>query len=112
MGLCAFGDRNNAIGVAFYDGRIITWRRDHGAMRQLAQQPAPESAKLFLQMTVQRGSHFQFAFSSDGQEWTSTTAAADKKDLPPWDLSVRVALTVGGPGEAAGVFDSFSIRPL
>ena len=111
-GLCAFGDSDNALGAACSDGRIITWRRDKGVTRQLAQQPAPDAPKLRLRLTARHGYRFQLAVSSDGEEWIPCGEAADAKDLPPWDRSVRVALTVGGVAEAEGIFDSFSIKPL
>lgn len=112
VGLCAFGDSENAMGAVFQGGQIITWWRDRGVTRQLAQQPAPEAAKLFLQLTARHGYRFQLAVSADGKTWTPCGAAADAKDLPPWDRSVRVALTVGGAPNAEGLFNSFSIKPL
>ena len=111
-GLCAFGDSENAMGAAFQDGRVIIWRRDRGVTRQLAQQPAPDAPKLFLQLTARHGYRFQLAVSADGKTWTPCGDAADAKDLPPWDRSVRVALTVGGALNAEGIFDSFAIKPL
>lgn len=111
-GLCAFGDDENALGAALSDGHIITWRRDKGVTRQLAQQPAPDASKLQLRLTARHGYRFQLAVSADGEKWIPCGEAADAKDLPPWDRSVRVALTVGGVAGAEGTFDSFSIKPL
>lgn len=112
IGLCALGDSENAVGAAFCDGKIITWRRDHGHMRQLAQQSAPDAPKLFLQLTARHGYDFQLAFSADGEKWIPCGEAIDARDLPPWDRGVRVALTVGGVAGAEGTFDSFSFQPL
>jgi beta-xylosidase len=111
-GLCAFGDAENAMGAAFCDGQIITWRRDRGEAQQLAQQPAPAAPKLYMRLTARHGYHFQLAVSADGEKWIPCGDAADAKNLPPWDRSVRLALTVGGSAQAEGTFDSFSIRPL
>jgi len=111
-GLCAFGDAENAMGVVLQDESIILWRRDRGETRQLAQQLAPAAAKLFLRLTARHGYRFQFAVSADDDMWIPCGEAADAKNLPPWDRSVRVALTVGGGADAEGVFDSFSIKPL
>ena len=112
LGLCAFGDAENAMGAVFCDSQIITWRRDKGIWRRLAQQPAPEGDKIFLQLTARHGCHFQLAVSADGKNWVPCGAPAEARDLPPWDRSVRVALTVGGADQAAGQFDSFSIHTI
>jgi len=112
VGLCAFGDSENAFGVAFCDGRIITWRRDRGHARELDGQTAPAAAKLYLRLTARQGYRFQPEVSPDGAQWQPCGAAADAKELPPWDRSVRVALTVGGILNAEGSFDSFSIQPI
>jgi beta-xylosidase len=111
-GLCALGDSENAMGAVFCDGSIITWRRDKGETRQLARQPAPDAPKLYLKLTARHGYHFQLAVSADGEKWMPCGDSADAKDLPPWDRSVRVALTVGGAAGAEGTFDSFSIKLL
>jgi len=111
-GLCALGDSENAMGAVFQDGRIIIWRRDKGVSRQLAQQPAPAAQKLFLRLTARYGFRFQAAVSADGEKWIACGDSADAKELPPWDRSVRVALTVGGAPNVEGTFDSFSIQPL
>ena len=111
-GLCAFGDSDNALGAAFSNGRIITWRREKGVTRQLAEQSAPAATKLYMRLTARHGYRFQFAVSTDGQTWTPCGEAADAKELPPWDRTVRVALTVGGVPDAEGIFDSFSLKPF
>jgi beta-xylosidase len=109
-GLFAFGDSKNAMGAVFSDGQVITWRRDKGVTRELGHSPAPRGPKLHLRLTARQGYHFQLAMSSDGKNWSPCGDAADAKDLPPWDRSVRVALTVGGVADAEGIFDSFSIE--
>lgn len=111
-GLCAFGDSENAMGAVLCDGSIITWRRDQGVTRRLTQQPSPEGAKLFLRLRARHGYRFQIEFSADGKHWIPTGDVNDAKNLPPWDRSVRVALTVGGATGAEGIFDSFSVKPL
>jgi beta-xylosidase len=112
VGLCVLGDSENAMGAVFQDGSIITWRRDKGATRPLARQPAPGAQKIFLRLTALHGYRFQFTVSADGEKWMPCGDSADAKELPPWDRSVRVALTVGGGAGAEGTFDSFSIQPL
>jgi xylan 1,4-beta-xylosidase len=112
IGLCAFGDSENAMGAAFCDGRIIIWRRAVGSVRELARQPAPAASKLYLRLSARDGFRFQFQASADGENWQSCGGPVDAKSLPPWDRSVRVALTVGGTANAEGTFDSFSMKPL
>ena len=110
-GLCAIGDGGNAVGAVFQDGNIITWRRDHGAQRELTRQPVPPGKKMWLRLTAKRGYRFQLQYSADGGKWNRCGDATDAKNLPPWDRSVRVALTIGGANGAEGTFDFFSIQP-
>jgi hypothetical protein len=96
----------------YQDGSIITWRRNHGAQRELARQSAPPGKKVWLRLTARRGYRFQLEFSAGDDKWMPVGDATVAKNLPPWDRSVRVALTVGGTSGAEGTFDSFSIQPL
>src|ERR1017187_8566591 len=72
-------------------------------------QPAPDTN--FVERATQMVLDHLFA-GADGEKWIPCGEAADAKDLPPWDRSVRVALTVGGNANAEGTFDSFSVKPL
>jgi beta-xylosidase len=109
-GLSAVGDSENAMGIMIRDHNIINWRRDKGVTREFAPQPVPDSAKLFLRLTVRQGYQFQTAFSTDGEKWIPCGNGMDAKHLPPWDRSLRVALTVGGAADAEAYFDSFSLE--
>ena len=111
-GISAFGNLENALGLGLQDGKLVVWRRDHGEMRELWTGPSPKTEKIFLRLTAANGYHFQFATSKDGENWTDCGEAMDAKKLPPWDLGVRVALTIGGAPGAEGAFDSFSMRSL
>jgi xylan 1,4-beta-xylosidase len=112
VGLCAFGDSENATGVAVTREGVIAWRRDKGAHRRLAGPQALAGERIHLRLAARMGYRFQLSASSDGTNWKDVGEALDTKGLPPWDRSVRVALTVGGAPDAEGSFDSFSIRPL
>jgi hypothetical protein len=63
-------------------------------------------------MSATGGNRFQFAVSSDGRDWKAVGETAEGGYLPPWDRSVRVALTVGGVVGAEGRFNSFRITPV
>lgn len=111
-GLCALGDGQNAMGAVFCDGSIITWERHRGEQRELSRQPVPAGGKLCLRLTTRLGYRFQMDASAGDDQWVPCGDLAEAKDLPPWDRSVRVALTAGGKAGATGVFDAFSIAPL
>ena len=110
VGLCAVGDSDNAVGVAVTPEGIITWRRDRGTQRRLAGPEPMAGEKVHLRLTARMGYRFQASASPDGKSWKDFGLPLEKKGLPPWDRSVRVALTVGGAADAEGCFDSFSIQ--
>jgi xylan 1,4-beta-xylosidase len=111
-GLSAFGDSANAVGLAATgNGKLILWRSLRGRTQQLATTDAPGSSKLHLRYIAKNGSNFQFAASADGEKWTTIGEQLEGKFLPPWDRSVRVALTVGGSATAEAEFTSLRITP-
>ena len=110
-GLSAFGDPNNAVGLSEGDGKLTLWRRERGTFTQLAQVDAPQAKQLKLRLIARGGFQFQFAASADGKHWITVGDDLTGKNLPPWDRSVRVALTVTGGEQAEAHFDSFRITP-
>ena len=110
-GLSAIGDPQNAVGLSEGDGKLTLWRRERGSYTQLAQVDAPKAKRLKLRLTAREGFQFQFAASADGEHWISVGDGLDSKNLPPWDRSIRVALTVTGGEHAEAHFDSFRITP-
>ncbi|MFN7948029.1 MAG: family 43 glycosylhydrolase [Blastocatellia bacterium] len=109
-GLAAYGNPENALGIAVGDGKIRLWRREKGQHKVVTELDAPQAPALYLRMTASGGNRFRFAISTDGREWKD--AGEDEGSyLPPWDLSVRVALTAGGSAGAAGKFDWLRITP-
>ena len=111
-GLSAFGDRANAVGVAFGNGKIVLWHREKGRHKEIDARPAPAGKDLHLRLVTTAGHQFKFAASQDGREWTPLGNNLQGKHLPPWDRNVRIALTVGGSEDASATFESFRITPL
>ncbi|MDB6109984.1 MAG: hypothetical protein JWR69_1734 [Pedosphaera sp.] len=111
VGLCAFGDSANSIGLAVGDGKLVLSRREKGKLLSLAQADAPLTSKLYLRLTTKAGYQFSFASSVDGEKWIPIGDDLAGKQLPPWDRSIRIALTVDGDEGAEGRFDSLTITP-
>jgi len=105
-GLAAYGDEENALGIAVGNGKVTVWRREKGKQQTLATKDALRARYVYLRMTAKGGDHFRFAMSSDGSHWSEVGDQLNGEYLPPWDRAVRVALTAGG---AAAVFESFRI---
>ena len=110
-GLSAFGDPENAIGVAVGGGKVVLWRREKNQHETLETRDAPASQLVYLRMTAKNGDTFRFAVSGDGQSWTDIGQDVKGDYLPPWDRAVRVALTAGGAPRATGRFDWLRIEP-
>ena len=110
-GLFAFGDPANALGAAVGEGKAVVWRRENNQPRTVAELDGVIWPSVYLRLTARGGNRFQFAVSSDGRAWKPVGETAEGGYLPPWDRSVRVALTVGGVIGAEGRFNSFRVEP-
>jgi beta-xylosidase len=105
-GLVAYGDFDNAIGISVSREQIIVWRREKGIEKPLAVEEAPANARAFyLRITARKNSRFQFGFSTDNQTWKTIGPDINGDSLPPWDRSMRVALTAAGPDGLQVRFD-------
>jgi xylan 1,4-beta-xylosidase len=110
VGLSAYGNPENALGISVGDSQVALWRREKNQHQQIAVLNAPKTALLHLRLEARDGSRFRFAVSSDGKQWKEV-GDAEGAYLPPWDLAVRVALTAGGNPGALGKFDYLRIEP-
>lgn len=122
-GLAAYGDASNALGLGVSsDGaaagsaaRLMLWRVQKGQRQTLAEQPLAATGSVHLRMEVWDGRRFQFAWSTDGRDWTpvkptgAESADVDGDYLPPWDRAVRAGLIVTGEAGASGTFDNFRV---
>jgi xylan 1,4-beta-xylosidase len=108
-GLWAFGDGANAIGVTAGEGKLMLWRREKGWLSRLVEVDAPATAKLRLRLTATQGFRFHFLASADGVKWIPIGDDLIGRNLPPWDRSIRVALTAGGEENAEARFTEFRI---
>jgi xylan 1,4-beta-xylosidase len=111
-GLSAFGDRANAVGVIAGQGKVVLWRRERGKQAELAEIALPKGEQVHLQLAAVDGHKFRFAASVDGRNWMPIGDDVEGRHLPPWDRSVRVALTAGGAADAQARFDFLRITPV
>lgn len=111
-GLSAFGDMDNAVGLAVAGNKLQLWRRAQKKDDILHEQELPPGDRLFLQLACRDGHKLTFSTSLDGQHWTPVPSdkPLEGNYLPPWDRGTRVALTVGGGKDAAATFESMKIH--
>lgn len=111
-GISAYGDNENAVGLAVSNGRLTVWRIEKGNNQTVAEAQAPSGGgPLQLRMTARNGHLYRFAFSRDGRSWTEIGGEVDGSYLPPWDRGVRVALTAGGAQTSPARFNWLRITP-
>ena len=110
-GLSAFGDRENALGIALGDSKVFVWRREKNVDADIGATDAPKSPVIYLRMTATGGHRFRFAASANGRDWKNVGEELEGSYLPPWDRGVRVALTSGGAEGASARFDWLRITP-
>jgi beta-xylosidase len=110
-GLSAFGDLDNALGLAFDGEKLRLWRRAHKKDETVMSVDAPTGERLFLKLNARDGHKMTFSMSADGQNWQQVAPEAPLEGnyLPPWDRGIRVALTVGGGTEAAATFEAMRV---
>ncbi|MBI4658417.1 MAG: family 43 glycosylhydrolase [Verrucomicrobia bacterium] len=113
-GLAAYGDAQNALGIAAGNGKLTLWRRRKDRLETLAEEGLSSSAKLYLRMRATTGRLFRFATSIEGRTWNDVGPTLDIEGdfLPPWDRGVRVALTAGGAENSPARFDWFRVDPV
>ncbi|MBC7693497.1 MAG: family 43 glycosylhydrolase [Methylotenera sp.] len=111
-GLSAYGEAPSALGLGYRDGELHVWKREKGKTEILGTWAAPKGPLLQLRMTARQGYLFRFEASTDGKSWTQVGDELNGEYLPPWDLGIRVALTVGGARGASARFNSFQITPV
>jgi beta-xylosidase len=106
VGLAAFGNPENALGIAVGDGQIKVWQMVKKGRRTIAATKATVAPPVSLRMTAKEGVRYQFAFSTDGKVWTPLGDEVDGSHLE----SVRIALTAGGASGATGKFEWLRIE--
>jgi hypothetical protein len=89
---------------------VAVWQTQKGERRTLATEVVGRRETQHLRLTATDRTRFQFAVSPDGRNWKSLAADAAGDYLPPWDLSVRVALLVSGPPAASARFGVFRLE--
>jgi xylan 1,4-beta-xylosidase len=104
-GLSAYGDRENALGIAVGGGEIKVWRMESKGRRTLATAKTGAQS-VSLRMTATEGARYRFAYSVDGKTWTPLGDEVDGAHLG----SVRIALNAGGAAGAAGKFEWLRIE--
>lgn len=121
-GIAAFGNRDNLLAATIGRRRdiavgepqaetleVAVWQRRNGERRTLATTTIPDGDLIHLRLAATDRTRFDFAVSPDGRTW-KTLAGAEGGYLPPWDLSVRIALLLSGPPQSSARFGAFRLE--
>jgi xylan 1,4-beta-xylosidase len=122
-GLAAFGNRDNVLAISVERPQpstgtapagtltVTVWQKQKGESKTLTTDVVEARDAVHLQLRATDRTRFDFAISPDGQQWRTVAAQAAGGYLPPWDLSVRVALLVAGSPGASARFGAFRLEP-
>lgn len=111
-GLFAYGDKDNALGMAITRGKATVWRKQRGEQVSISTFDVPSISRLQLRMTATDGHRFRFSLSEDGRQWKNVGGSdVEGEHLPPWDRGIRIALTAGGAENASAQFDWLRVQP-
>jgi len=105
-GLSAYGDQENALGVAAGGREIKVWRMENKGRRTLATAKTTAQS-VSLRMTATGGERYRFSYSVDGKTWMPVGDEVDGTHLG----YVRIALNAGGAAGAVGTFEWLRIEP-
>ncbi len=94
VGLASYGWINRAVGVSVGGKKIFVWLREDDKLKIISNAQQPDSAQIYLQMTVRGGEFYSFAFSLDGQKWTNLGEPVGTIN------GGRIALVYGGKANA------------
>jgi beta-xylosidase len=113
VGLSAYGDSENNLGVGLRDGKVVVWRKEKNDAKTISTVDAPTAKTLWLKMTATGGHRFRFAVSANPKtgSWTEVGEEVEGDYLPPWDRGIRVALVASGSPGAFGRFDFLDVVP-
>lgn len=106
-GLAAYSGREDALGISVGGGKIIIYLREAKRDRVVKTLNAPAAPLLYLRMSVTGGSHYRFAFSTDGRAWTDASEEINGSFME----GVRISLTSGGIKGASARFEWIRITP-
>lgn len=106
-GLSAYNGREDALGVMAGNGQILIYTRERKRHQIIKTVSAPHTTLLYLRMAVTEGSHYRFAFSVDGRDWTELGEEVNGSFLE----AVRLSLTVGGSSGATARFEWLRVQP-
>lgn len=106
-GLSAYNGRDDALGIMVGNGQILIYMRESKKHQVIKMVKAPQTSLLYLRMVVTDGSHYRFAFSSDGRTWQDVGDEVNGSFLE----AVRISLTVGGAEGAAAKFEWIRVLP-
>jgi beta-xylosidase len=107
VGLSAYGDRENALGITTTGGgEIKVWRMESKAWRTVAAAKTTTGRAVSLRMTAKDGARYRFSYSLDGKTWTPIGDEVDGSHLG----YVRIALNAGGAAGAVGKFEWLRIE--
>ncbi|MDQ6786371.1 MAG: family 43 glycosylhydrolase [Acidobacteriota bacterium] len=107
VGLSAYSWRGNAVGIGFGAGKVSAWRREDGKQIIAASADMKPSQNIYLRMIAKDGELYQFAYSSDGENWTNLGEPVAGSQVE----GARVALTHIGKTETAR-FDWLKITQI
>ena len=115
-GIAAYGGADNGLGIFVERGKVSVWLRKNKKFTILGSDALPAGGlvgEVSLRLLVRDGYLYTPSWSVDGTHWkTILPREIDGSTLPPWDLGVRVGLTVGGGAGDEAVFESFRMAPL
>lgn len=111
-GIAAIGDKQKAVGIALFNGKVVLWQDKGKEKKIIAETQAPKNQDAIeFKLSTKEGDQINFGWKNSDGTWEgfNDQEIIDAAYLPPWDRAVRVGLTVKGPKQSEAVFRNFSL---
>ncbi|QCR22378.1 family 43 glycosylhydrolase [Pontibacter sp. SGAir0037] len=108
-GLVYYATNNKALGFGVKESKLVVWKSDEDTFEVLSEAEVSTTATVYLRSTAKGANLFEFAYSTDNENWTAMPLDAPVKAsyLAWWSWGMKAGLFVKADKEAENKYGTF-----